>query len=105
MSDFDLNLVTASALPSIQDVQELHALSPPSVALDIILNEHHLVLNTDKSNTTEHNHQLSGGWAPIVMAWVSGSRYRQHMAHAIIAPFFGSGPYSKHCNRWSLRDV
>ena len=26
----DLNLVTASISPSIQDVQELHALSPPS---------------------------------------------------------------------------
>ena len=32
MSDFDLNLVTASISPSIQDVRELHALSPPSAA-------------------------------------------------------------------------
>ena len=30
MSDFDLNLVTASISSSIQDVRELHALSPPS---------------------------------------------------------------------------
>ena len=30
MSDFDLNFVTASISPSIQDVQELYALSPPS---------------------------------------------------------------------------
>ena len=30
VSDFDLNLVTASISPSIQDVRELHALSPPS---------------------------------------------------------------------------
>ena len=34
MSDFDLNLVTASISPSIQDVRELHALSPPRYALD-----------------------------------------------------------------------
>ena len=32
VSDFDLNLVTASILPSIQDVRELHALSPPKAA-------------------------------------------------------------------------
>ena len=32
VSDFDLNLVTASISPSIQDVRELHALSPPSAA-------------------------------------------------------------------------
>ena len=31
-SDFDLNLVTASISPSIQDVRELHALSPPLAA-------------------------------------------------------------------------
>ena len=32
MSLRDLNLVTASISPSIQDVRELHALSPPSAA-------------------------------------------------------------------------
>ena len=32
VSDFDLNLVTASISPSIQDVRELHALSPPLAA-------------------------------------------------------------------------
>ena len=39
VSDFDLNLVTASISPSIQDVRELHALSPPLAAryaLDLI---------------------------------------------------------------------
>ena len=40
VSDFDLNLVTASISPSIQEVRELHALSPPLAGrytLDIII--------------------------------------------------------------------
>ena len=49
----DLNLVTASISSSIQDVQELHALSPPSAgryALGLIGTTSYSPLNSAQSN-------------------------------------------------------